>query len=85
MPEEVRHRPDVSELAAWGCGTTMHVIKLVAPRLGYEDQTKDIDFSVQGIRARWQAGYSGAQRTLAARPWEYQVDPRDGVMIHDPA
>ena len=46
----------IKELTAWGCGTTMHVAHLVAPRLAGEDQSEDIDFSVAGISARRAAG-----------------------------
>src|SRR4051812_8741662 len=41
---------NVKELASWGCGTTMHVAHLLAPRLESEDHTKDIDFTTAGIR-----------------------------------
>jgi NTE family protein len=83
VPENMRSKPDVSELAAWGCGTTMHVVRLMAPRLEHEDHTKDIDFSSKGIHARWQAGHASAQRAIAAEPWLASVDPRDGVVIHE--
>ncbi len=56
-----------TELAAYGCPTRMHVVRLLAPALDYEDHTKDIDFSPVGIRARWDAGYADTVRTLAGR------------------
>ena len=37
--------PRCKELASWGCGTTMHVARLLAPQLDGEDHTKDIDFT----------------------------------------
>ncbi|WP_431272196.1 DUF3734 domain-containing protein [Dankookia sp. P2] len=40
------------ELAAYGCRTVMHVVRLLAPGLDQEDHAKDIDFSRAGIRAR---------------------------------
>ena len=33
------------ELEAYGCGTTMHIVRLLAPTLASEDFFKDIDFS----------------------------------------
>ena len=84
VPEGKRASAEVKELAAWGCGTTMHVVRLNAPNLEGEDHTKDIDFTPEGIRARWQAGYADTQRMLHLAPWSQPVDPREGVIIHEP-
>lgn len=40
----------IRELAGWGCLTRIHVVRLLAPRLGNEDHTKNVDFSPSGIR-----------------------------------
>src|SRR5207248_1144523 len=56
LPPEVRDSMQCRELASWGCRTTMHVVRLLAPTLDSEDYLKDIDFTPAGIRARWQAG-----------------------------
>jgi len=85
VPEAQRNSPELKELAAWGCGTTMHVARLVAPRLDGEDQTKDIDFTPAGINARWQAGYADTRRILARAPWTKPIDAMEGVVIHDVA
>lgn len=82
LPADVAELPEVRDLSCWGCGTTMHVLSLVAPRIGGEDHTKDIDFSSSGINARWQAGYEEAQRMIAPRPWESKVDLIEGVALH---
>jgi len=83
LPEQARATPEVKELTSWGCGTTMHVARLVAPRLDGEDHTKDIDFTPSGIRARVQAGFADTQRMLERAPWRKPVDPTDGVIIHE--
>ena len=83
FPEKMRDLPDVKELASWGCNTTMHVARLVAPKIDGEDHTKDIDFTPAGIRARWRAGYDDTKRMLDAAPWRAPVNPIDGVVIHD--
>ena len=72
----------VKELASWGCNTTMHVAHLVAPRVEGEDQTKDIDFSADGVRARRDAGLDDARRMIERAPWREPVDPMDGVVEH---
>ena len=83
MPASLREQPDVQELNSWGCGTVQHLVRLLAPRLAWEDHTKDIDFSSGGIEARWKAGYACTRRALRAAPWERTVDPRDGVLIYE--
>jgi len=36
-------------LAAYGCPTVMHVVRLLAPQLENDNHTKDVDFSPSGI------------------------------------
>ncbi len=83
IPDKSRAAPDVKELAAWGCGTTMHVTRLTSPRIEGEDQLKDMDFTPAGILARWRAGYDETRRVIALAPWRRAVDPTEGVVIHD--
>jgi NTE family protein len=71
------------ELAAWGCETTMHIMRLLAPALASEDYWKDIDFSAAGIRDRWAAGLRDARRMIERAPWLDRVDPMQGVVVHE--
>ena len=82
VPSSQRDTPEMRELASWGCGTTMHVMRLQAPLLDGEDHTKDIDFTPTGVRARWQAGYADTLRMIDRKPWTQAVDPMDGVVVH---
>jgi NTE family protein len=84
LPPAERNRPVVKDLIAHGCLTRMHVVRLLAPSLAHEDQTKDVDFSAAGIRTRWQAGYEHTSRALEAAPWEGRFDPIEGVILHEP-
>ena len=84
VPEKARNSAQVRELASWGCGTTMHVVRLVAPQVDGEDHTKDIDFTPAGIRARWRAGYEATRSMIERAPWHAPVDPIEGIVIHDP-
>jgi NTE family protein len=79
-----RHRvPKVKELASWGCGTTMHVAHLLAPRVDGEDHTKDIDFTSAGIQARRRAGYADTMRMVERSPWKkVNASPIEGVIEH---
>lgn len=83
LPDELRDDPVVSDLAEYGCGTFMHLVRLLSPRLDGEDHTKDIDFTRAGIESRWQAGHDHARKALAARPWEGAVDTLAGIVIHE--
>jgi NTE family protein len=82
IPAAQRRGAKTEELAAWGCGTTMHVAHLLAPRLDGEDHTKDIDFTTSGIRARREAGYADTMRMIAKAPWREPCDPMEGVIEH---
>jgi NTE family protein len=83
IPDGARTAAEVRELASWGCGTTMHVVRLVAPRIDGEDHTKDIDFTSAGIRARRHAGYAATRRMIQRAPWNASIDPMEGVLIHE--
>jgi NTE family protein len=85
LPESLRNDPEVRELTAYGCPTRMHVVRLLAPPLAGEDHSKDIDFSPEGIRARWAAGYADTARVLAQAPWTHPFDPIEGFILHDAA
>jgi NTE family protein len=84
VPPEKRGGDAYQEMVNWGCLTRMHVVRLLAPSLDHEDQTKDIDFSASGIRRRWRAGYEQAQSALERAPWLDEGDPLDGVVLHEP-
>ena len=83
LPEPRRNDPEVRKLAAHGCLTRMHVVRLLAPMLSGEGHTKDIDFSASGIHSRWQAGYADSLRVLEQQPWTHEFDPIEGFIIHD--
>ncbi len=79
-----RESAAVRELASWGCKTTMHVVRLLAPRLAAEDHTKDIDFTAAGIRARREAGLIDAREVIEQAPWRHEAgEMHEGVHVHD--
>jgi len=83
LPDAERDRPEVRELMGYGCQTRMHVVQLLAPQLAYEGDTKDIDFSPDGIRQRWDAGYAHTKAVLEREPWVGQFDQLSGVILHE--
>lgn len=85
LPPEERGRPEVREMAAYGCLTQMHVVRLLAPGLAGETHLKDIDFSPAGIAERWKAGHRHTTEVLAQAPWRETVDPLEGLILHEAA
>jgi NTE family protein len=85
MPEQLRQSQSIKELAGYGCLTRMHVVRLLAPRLESEDQTKDVDFSPEGIAQRREAGYQDAKAAIELAPWKGAFDTREGVLLHEAA
>ena len=83
VPADKRDNDTFREMLNWGCQTRMHVVRLLAPSLDHEDSTKDIDFSAEGIKRRWRAGYEQTQDALARAPWRGEFDPLDGVILHE--
>lgn len=83
MPEELRNKPEVKEMAGYGCGTFMHIVRINANPRKNDDLLREIDFTSSGISRRWKAGYEDTVRTLERRPWEIPVDPMAGVAVHD--
>jgi NTE family protein len=83
LPEAQRNEPAVRALASYGCRTRMHVVRLLAPQLLYEDHSKDLDFSPSGIRQRREAGYADTMRMLERAPWRDEVDPLEGFVLHE--
>jgi NTE family protein len=84
LPEDVRKTKAARDLAAYGCVTNMHVVRLLAPQLEKENHTKDVDFNPSSIRARWEAGYVNTTHALEQAPWEDEFDPLAGVILHEP-
>jgi NTE family protein len=83
LPPELQADPAVQDLAEYGCGTLMHLVRFLVPRLDGEDHTKDIDFTRSGIERRWKAGFDHASKALREKPWEAPVDPLAGIVIHE--
>ena len=83
VPVAEQKRKIVQEMMGYGCPTRMHIVRLLAPSIAHEDQTKDMDFSPRGIRTRWQAGYEHTCRTLDQAPWKQEFGKLDGVLLHE--
>ncbi len=83
LPPSERAKPEVEDMAGYGCLTQMHVVRLLAPALEGENHSKDIDFSEHGIRTRWDAGLTHTRAVIARAPWTDPVDPLEGFVLHE--
>jgi NTE family protein len=83
VPDDKKRDNIVGDMASYGCLTRMHVVRLLAPALDYEDHSKDIDFSRDGIRRRREAGYRDTIETLDKAPWRNPVDGVEGFILHE--
>lgn len=83
VPERQRATEEFKELVSWGCRTTIHIVRLLAPRLEGEDHTKDIDFTPAGIAARRAAGYADTQDAITEKPWDCEINPLEGLLLHE--
>ncbi|HET6718815.1 MAG TPA: patatin-like phospholipase family protein [Rhodocyclaceae bacterium] len=83
LPAEARADAELAASIELGCRSVYHLVRLQAPRLGHENQTKDIDFAPSHIEARWRAGREDLLRVVATRCWESPVGPEEGVVLHN--
>jgi NTE family protein len=83
LPAEASQTEQIREMLSWGCKSTMHLVRMSAPKLATEDAYKDIDFSKFGIESRRKAGYDDMCAALAKRSWNEPHDVLDGVVLHD--
>ncbi len=83
LPQNARSNPRVAELEAHGCLTQMHIVRLLAPQIPGEDSAKDIDFTPNGVKARWAAGLANTKAALAKSPWQEPHDRRLGFILHE--
>lgn len=83
LPQATRERSDIRQMIGYGCGTVMHMVRLVAPRLPDEDHTAAFDFDAGRIRARWAAGRTDARKAIERGAWLRPTDLMDGLVVHD--
>lgn len=83
LPAGAFDDPEIAAMAAYGCTTRMHVVRLLAPPLAGEDHSKDIDFSAHGIHARFEAGFADTKRALAEMPWNQGFERTEGFILHE--
>lgn len=82
LPPRLRDEPAMRKLAASGCHTTMHIVRLRYAGQDWRMASKDINFSSGSIDWRWSQGYADAMRALEKAPWRKPQPPDVGVVVH---
>jgi len=83
LPDELQSKTDDDVLAALGCATTMHIVRLPYAGRDWHMASKDINFSRGSIAWRWDQGYRDASRAIEQAGW-LAATPKDvGVIVHE--
>lgn len=83
LPPDLRNSPEMKEVVAHGCGTTMHIVHLPYSGRDWNMASKDINFSKGSIEWRWNLGYTDATLAIKQAGWLKEVAPNTGVVVHE--
>jgi len=83
LPEHVKTDAELEELAALGCDSTMHVVRLPYAGRDWHMAAKDINFSRGSITWRWDQGYQDAMRAIEHAGWLTAVPEETGLVVHE--
>jgi NTE family protein len=83
LPPQARTPEDLREMAALGCDSTLHIVRLRYAGRDWHMASKDINFSKGSIEWRWNQGYADAQRAVKHAGWLRQVSAGAAVVVHE--
>lgn len=83
LPEHAKTRTGRDELAALGCDSTMHIVRLPYAGHDWHMASKDINFSKGSIAWRWDQGYRDAMRALEHAGWLAAASEETGLIVHE--
>ena len=83
LPDELQSKADDAVLAALGCATTMHIVRLPYAGRDWHMASKDINFSRGSIAWRWDQGYRDASRAIEQADWLAAAPEDVGVIVHE--
>jgi len=83
MPDELREKAAIQEMAGWGCTTTMSIVHMIYRATAAESGSKDFEFSRASIRDHWQAGLRDARRATEDPGWLTPPNPDRGVTVQE--
>ena len=85
LPPKAKEAADVREMSAYGCDTTVHIVRLPYAGRDWNMASKDINFSRGSIEWRWEQGFRDASRAIERACWLEPVAPHIGVVVHNMA
>lgn len=83
LPECSKSQAGVEELAALGCDSTIHIVRLPYAGRDWHMASKDINFSKGSIEWRWDQGYQDALRAIQNASWLKAVANHAGLVLHE--
>ncbi len=83
LPPSARTAQDEADLAALGCDSTLHIVRLPYSGRDWHMASKDVNFSKGSIEWRWDQGYRDAMRALKHAGWLLQVAEDTAVVVHE--
>lgn len=83
LPEHAKTTAGAAELAALGCESTMHIVRLPYAGRDWHMAAKDINFSRGSIDWRWDQGYRDALRAIGNAGWLAAVDEDTPLVVHE--
>ncbi|MDE2369209.1 MAG: patatin-like phospholipase family protein [Burkholderiales bacterium] len=85
-----RHLPDTGRgdktlraLAGLGCTSTINIVRLILKSDPEDGYNKDVDFSRERLRRRWQLGVHDGGRALRHKAWLQPLPEPVGMVIHE--
>ncbi|PWF41924.1 patatin-like phospholipase family protein [Massilia glaciei] len=83
LPASARTPDDAAALAALGCDSTLHIVRLAYTGHDWHMAAKDVNFSKGSIEWRWDQGYRHALRALGHAGWLAEVSEDTAVVVHE--
>ena len=83
LPPDQRTAEDARELAALGCESTLHIVRLPYSGRDWHMAAKDINFSKGSIDWRWNQGYADGMRGVGDAAWLRHIEADTHVVVHE--
>lgn len=83
LPAAERTAEDERELAALGCESTLHIVRLPYSGRDWHMAAKDINFSKGSIDWRWDQGYADGMRAVGDAAWLRHIEEDTAVVVHE--
>jgi NTE family protein len=83
LPDELRNRPEVKELAAEADDKICNIVQLIYHCKSYEGTAKDYEFSRRTMEEHWKSGYDDTVLTLSHPEVLQRPNELEGVRTFD--